>query len=73
MYTIRNLVTAAIACLLASAATANEPARILTLQRHLPRGGSPDPPRNGENGLSSAVGQETHRARCALRVAGGYR
>lgn len=28
MYTIRNLVTAAIACLLASAATANEPARI---------------------------------------------
>jgi len=28
VYTIRNLVTAAIACLLASAATANEPARI---------------------------------------------
>jgi len=28
----------------------------LTRQRHFPRGGSPDPPRNGENGLSSAVG-----------------
>jgi len=34
----------------------------LILLRNFLRGGSPDPPRNGKNGLSSAVGPETHRA-----------
>ncbi len=36
-----------------------------SLREHAKQVRSPDPPRNGENGLSSAVGAETHRAECA--------